>query len=66
MSTDRIPRAPDRGQATGIHRRTEADLAQAIAEDEARQGRPHTPRERAAFAAGYRDEARQLASWTVR
>jgi len=34
-------------------RRTEAELVEAIAEDEARQGHPMTPREREAFARGF-------------
>ena len=34
-------------------RRTEAELVEAIREDEARQGHPMTPREREAFARGF-------------
>jgi hypothetical protein len=34
-------------------RRTEAELVEAIREDEARQGRPMTPSERDAFARGF-------------
>ncbi len=34
-------------------RHTEAELAEAIAEDEAQQGRPMTPTEREAFARGF-------------
>ncbi len=48
MSTDRVhPR-------TRIRRsRAEAELVEAIAEDEAQQGRPMTPTEREAFARGF-------------
>ncbi len=47
-------------------RRTEAELVEAIREDEARQGRPMAPTEREAFARGffgqeYADEIRMLA-----
>ncbi len=51
MSTRRIPSAGDPFHAAG--KRTEAELLEALAEDEARQGRPHTPREREAFAQGF-------------
>lgn len=34
-------------------RRTEAELIEALAEDEAKQGRPHTPGEREAFARAF-------------
>jgi hypothetical protein len=48
-------------------KRTETELIEAIAEDEAVQGRPHAPREREAFARGffgeaYRCEIRRLAA----
>ncbi len=47
-------------------RRTEAELVEAIAQDEAQQGRPMTPTEREAFARGffgqeYAAEVRMLA-----
>jgi hypothetical protein len=47
-------------------RHTEAELVEAIAEDEAQQGRPMTPTEREAFARGffgqeYAAEVRMLA-----
>jgi len=47
-------------------RRTEADLLEAVREDEARQGRPMAPTERESFARGffgqeYADEIRMLA-----
>lgn len=65
MDDRRIPPAPNRGQATGVRRRTEAELIEAIAEDEARQGRPLTPSEREGFARGffsqeYGEEIRRL------
>ena len=37
--------------------RAEAELGEAIREDEQQLGRPHTPREREAFARGFRGEA---------
>jgi hypothetical protein len=48
-------------------RLTEADLAEAIHEDEARLGREMTPREREGFARGffaeeYRDDLRRIAA----
>lgn len=51
--------------ATGIRRRTEVELVEAIAQDEARQGRPLTPSEREGFARGffsqeYGEEIRRL------
>jgi hypothetical protein len=50
-----------------VSRRTEAELVEALAEDEAQQGRPHTPGERESFARGffsteYREEVRRLMS----
>ena len=49
MSTDSVdPRTRVRQS-----RRTEAELAEAIREDEARQGRTMTPTEREAFARGF-------------
>ena len=44
MSTRRIPLAGDPFYAAGKH--TEAELLEALTKDEAKQGRPHTPRER--------------------
>jgi hypothetical protein len=63
VSTRRIPLAGDAFYAAG--KRTEAELLEALAEDEAKQGRPHTPREREAFARGflgeeYRQEGREV------
>jgi hypothetical protein len=59
-----ISPAGDPFYATGA-RRTEPELVEALAEDEAKQGRPHTRSERDAFARGffsedYRAEIRQL------
>ena len=54
MSTRRIPPAGDSFYAAGKH--TEAELLGAVAEDETKQGRPHTPREREAFARGFLGE----------
>ncbi len=56
--------------AWGVSRRTEAELVEALAEDEVQQGRPHTPGEREAFAVGffsteYREEVRRLMSLGV-
>src|SRR5215218_8436998 len=63
VSTRRIPLAGDPFYAAG--KRIEAELLEALAEDEAKQGRPHTPREREAFARGffgeeYRQEVREV------
>ena len=44
---------PDSGFMHGGSRQREAELAEAIREDERRQGRPLTQRERAAFAEGF-------------
>jgi hypothetical protein len=60
----RIPPAGDGFYAAG--RRTETELVEAIAEEEARVGRPMTPCERDGFARGffapaYRAETRGLA-----
>jgi hypothetical protein len=41
VSTRRIPLAGDAFYAAG--KRTEAELHEPLAEDEAKQGRPHTP-----------------------
>jgi hypothetical protein len=59
----RIPPAGDPFYAAG--RRTEAELVEAIAEEEAKQGRSLTPSERVAFAydfhaPSYRSELRRL------
>jgi hypothetical protein len=51
VSTRRILLAGDLFYAAG--KRTEAELLEALAEDETKQGRPHTPREREAFARGF-------------
>ncbi len=40
-------------QAKRSHRRTEAELVEAIAEEEVRRGYPMTPRERDGFAWGF-------------
>ncbi len=60
MSTDSVdPKTragdPFRGERKRIRRsrRTEAELVEAIREDEARQDRPMTPTEREAFARGF-------------
>jgi hypothetical protein len=63
VSTRRIPPASDAFYAAG--KRTEAELLEALAEDAAKQGRPHTPQEREAFARGflgeeYRQEDREV------
>jgi hypothetical protein len=63
VSTRRIPLAGDPFYAAG--KRSEAELLETLAEDEAKQGRPHTPREREAFARGflgeeYRQEVREV------
>jgi hypothetical protein len=60
----RIPPAGDPIYAAG--RRTEAELIEALAEEEARLGRPMTPSEREGFARGffapeYRTEIRFMA-----
>ena len=54
MSIRRIPPASDAFYAAG--KRIEAELLEALAEDEAKQGLPHTPREREAFARGFLGE----------
>ena len=56
--------------ARGVSRHTEAELVEALAEDEVQQGRPHTPGERESFARGffsteYREEVRRLMSLGV-
>jgi hypothetical protein len=67
----RIPPSGDPFYAAGRAKpRTEAQLLDALAEDEAKQGRPHTPREREAFARAflgheYRAELRRLAELGV-
>ncbi len=73
MSTDSVdPRTLAGGsfaaerQRVRQSRHTEAELVEAIAEDEAQQGRPMTPTEREAFARGffgqeYAAEVRMLA-----
>jgi hypothetical protein len=63
VSTRRIPPAGDPFYAAD--KRTEAKLLEVLAEDEAKQGRPQTPREREAFARGffgeeYRQEDREV------
>ena len=68
MADRRIPPVGDPFYAAG--KRTEAELLEALAEDEAKIGRPHTPREREAFARGffgeeYRAELRCLAELGV-
>jgi hypothetical protein len=64
----RIP--PSGGPFYAAGKRTEAELREALAEDAAKQGRPHTPGEREAFARGflgedYRAELRRLAELGV-
>jgi len=59
------PVYPDSGDKHGA-RFGEAELVEAIREDERRQGRPHTPRERAAFVRGFVQESARLAAWKVR
>jgi hypothetical protein len=51
VSARRIPSANDPFYSAG--KRTEAELVEALAEDETKQGRPHTSREREAFARGF-------------
>ena len=68
MADTRITPAGDPIYAAG--KRTEAELIEALAEDEAKQGRPHSPREREAFARGffgeeYRREISRLAALGV-
>lgn len=41
------------------------ELLEAIRQDEARMGRPHTPREREAFSRAFLQESRLLATWKV-
>jgi hypothetical protein len=58
LSTDSVdPRTlagdPFRGERKRIRRSRRTELVEAIAEDEARQGHPMTPREREAFARGF-------------
>jgi hypothetical protein len=63
VSTRRIPPAGDAFYVA--RKRIEAELLEALAEDEAKQGHPHTSREREAFARGflgeeYRQEDREV------
>ena len=69
MTDHRITPAGDPFYAAG--KRTEAELLEALSEDEAKQGRPHTPQEREAFARGffgkeYRETLRYLAAMGIR
>ena len=43
----------------------EAALQAAIRDDERRQGRPLTPREREAFSRAFLQESRKLAAWSI-
>jgi DnaJ-class molecular chaperone len=62
VSTRRIPPAGDPFHAVGKH----AELLEALAEGEANQGRPHTPREREAFARGFFGEGYRQGTREVR
>jgi hypothetical protein len=64
----RIPPAGDGFYAAGS--RTEAELLEDLADDEVKRGRPHTPKEREAFARAffgkeYRCDMRRLAALGV-
>jgi hypothetical protein len=68
MASGRIPRvAHARGtdHASPDAYTHQPELAEAIAEDERRIGRRHTPRERAAFAEAFIQESRRLAAWKI-
>ncbi len=68
MARDRrIPKTPDRGQASfaGVRRRSPLEELEAVHEDERKLGRPHFPSERDAFVRGfhgaeYGEEIRRL------
>ena len=67
---DEVRISSEGGPYYAASKRAEAELIGALAEDEAKQGRPHTPREREAFARGffggeYRRDIRRLAALGV-
>jgi hypothetical protein len=56
-------RVPQRDRKHGAAHQSE--LVEAIREDEAHLGRPHTPREREAFSRAFIGQSRLLAAWKI-